>query len=768
MSRAASVDPSQGSENEDDQLSLGAQPAKRRRVVNQRRALSCTECKRRKTRCTSGVVPCEACIKRGKPDQCKWENGPGEVAAVSKAPDTYALASDLQQLKSQLVELATYVFSLPGGPANASASAALGSLANILSSSAGESATPSTSLASLLNPTSHQLNKIITPTSQPLPTPSSSSGGGGPNMESAVTSLEHLANSGHNNNNATTSSQPTASPFPSSSLSHNSPSLPILPPVHPAKSLPPLLDLNARPQAIMDMIFSLIPDATAGKRLAALYFQCEYHLGWHILHGPTFGKELREFYDLDPATRRAQTDPAWIAVFLMVLVFGLQSASPIEACALFPHLDRSEVPRLPSALYQASRMALEVARADSVPQVRAIISGLLYFPFLYHFGFSAEEGTRAITHLNCAIYCALSLSLHRVTSPSKVPMSDPAFSSLSPPLAFELVKRLWHHLSFLDGTTGSSLTGFRLCALPGLMKKRVGNYITIADHFTPFPGNYTDEDIMMDPLPKEREVVEVTAATVARVGSMFAFVTRKFVGSVAGRRDAGEKRLFSDETRDDDFLDDEVKEYHGALQQVLDYLPSPLLDPTDVPNWMICCLYSSIQNRILRMYRPIFARETSGPAYERAREASLASARCIISKQRLCMACPHLRPGFVKRWILGSALVLSVDLIKAIDNFEQVTVLNAKRTEIQQALEIFEQHNPFDRSPAVTQQCAKTIEAVLIACQKRLEMRLDGKPLGESEALRGFFETVGNGLREPVGKSSVALLFYNSIDIDQR
>lgn len=40
-----------------------------------RRALSCTECKRRKTKCSAlGKTPCDSCIKRGRPADCYWED----------------------------------------------------------------------------------------------------------------------------------------------------------------------------------------------------------------------------------------------------------------------------------------------------------------------------------------------------------------------------------------------------------------------------------------------------------------------------------------------------------------------------------------------------------------------------------------------------------------------------------------------------------------------------------------------------------------------
>lgn len=89
--RADSRDLSAGPSPQEEESGDGR---KRRRLT--RRTLSCTECKRRKTKasklspicayhkaydaiskCSSlGVTPCTSCVRRGRPDDCRWENLP--------------------------------------------------------------------------------------------------------------------------------------------------------------------------------------------------------------------------------------------------------------------------------------------------------------------------------------------------------------------------------------------------------------------------------------------------------------------------------------------------------------------------------------------------------------------------------------------------------------------------------------------------------------------------------------------------------------------
>lgn len=137
---------------------------------------------------------------------------------------------------------------------------------------------------------------------------------------------------------------------------------------------------------------------------------------------------------------------------------------------------------------------------------------------------ATPKSSQALHHLSTAISTALWLGLDRLT-PSSTPMHDLAFSQYPLSLAYELSKRLFHMLSFLDGCGTRRLGAWRL------------KHCT-----TPLPGNYTDEDLSLEELPPERPVSEVTAGTMSRVGAMFGDAIRMFLGAAAGS-----DRMFSDE-----------------------------------------------------------------------------------------------------------------------------------------------------------------------------------------------------------------------------
>lgn len=54
------------------------------------------------------------------------------------------------------------------------------------------------------------------------------------------------------------------------------------------------------------------------------------------------------------------------------LSIGLLSLSPMEVQLLFPRYDVADLDRLPSAFYQSSLYALELALCSSLPQIRYI------------------------------------------------------------------------------------------------------------------------------------------------------------------------------------------------------------------------------------------------------------------------------------------------------------------------------------------------------------------------------------------------------------
>ena len=143
-----------------------------------------------------------------------------------------------------------------------------------------------------------------------------------------MVNLEHLT-SREDKSSSLRSSSSLASPYATQPYQ--------TPTMRQGSNLPTLLDREHRSANLLDLIYSLVPEEMAGRRLSSLYLMGPYHDGWHVcssfhlkyeclltlcceqvLHGPSFGAELKMFYSLDPARRRAETDPAWLAIYLMV------------------------------------------------------------------------------------------------------------------------------------------------------------------------------------------------------------------------------------------------------------------------------------------------------------------------------------------------------------------------------------------------------------------------------------------------------------------
>lgn len=167
-----------------------------------------------------------------------------------RAEHTFALSSELDALRTQVQELAGYVYQ--HGPPS------------------GSRVPP---------PPPHTATALRQPTHpQPEPAPTSSLRKSShqttirDDVESAVTNLEHLTESGARSGPRSSASLP--SPFTALNQSYQNPN-------RPALTLPALLDRDHRSATLLDLIYSLVPEEVAGRRLASLFLMGPYHTAWH-------------------------------------------------------------------------------------------------------------------------------------------------------------------------------------------------------------------------------------------------------------------------------------------------------------------------------------------------------------------------------------------------------------------------------------------------------------------------------------------------------
>ncbi|KAK8869441.1 hypothetical protein IAR55_000005 [Kwoniella newhampshirensis] len=593
-------------------------PGEQKKERTIRRALSCTECKRRKTKCSAvGRVPCDSCVQRGRPGDCFWEGLPTDADVVSQLPSDsedrpVITHSDVAVLREQVEKLQGLVTTLTqqyavllretrspqgeGGPAN-------------------------------LTPVPLSISSPVA--SPPAHGPSSLRDEIGSNVrfETTAKSIEHLVLG------------PSVRPgvTETSTYSVQTAGNPI------STLLSSQLDGSpSRDYVIVDAILRLLPpSSTTSRILIEDYFGGPLHRGWHSVTKYTFVRQFEVYSAMNLEQQLATMDSAWVSVYLM-----------------------------------ASLIALDVANYLAVPQIRHIQVALLYINYLFHFGDSADKANLALRHLDSAISTAQWIGLDLVNDdPASAPIGDPAFADIPVHAAFETSKQLLHMLSFVDGT---------IYKRPGLW--RLGNAVNV-----PTPGNLNDVDVLYDLSPTRRSAADFTDATLAILGGKFASTIRKYTKQGSSL---------------ENLPYDQVMEYDRALRAILHAIP-PLAARNTQSGWMMHHLFSSIHNRLLRVHRPFMVKGYEDSRWAFSARMSVESAKAIISAQQLMMP-------FVKRWILGSAIVLAVDGILH-GGLQQTSSSQSSQACLIQALAILQSAVNHGTNLDVSYACVRAIQALLDA-----------------------------------------------------
>ncbi|WVQ80906.1 hypothetical protein IAT38_003013 [Cryptococcus sp. DSM 104549] len=691
-----------------------------------RRALSCTECKRRKTRCSSlGRIPCDACVKRGKPEDCRWEGLEGieepQISPVAhqRSSSTSLTSSDVAALRDQVEKLQHIVEALTRHQTLQTPSSTSTSHRPLLPSTSTSTSASSNSL-----PTApHSVRSIqqqLALASSLIPDNAQAQG----NLESAATSLEQLV--------LGPGLRPGITETPALAVTS--------PPAASARSskLFPLLSKSASTREedhIWDETAGLLPGSQVVPVLVHDYFNGPLNKGWHIVPRIPFSRQVDIYSTMSPALQKASIDPGWLAVYFMILAFSIKFADVDRLASLMPSRSREDITALPGVLYHASVNALEESNYLAAPQIRHIQASLLYVNFLFHFGDSAASANVALRHLDSAISTAQWLGLDIMADdPCRAPLNDRAFEDLSPRAALEAAKVLFFMLSMLDGT---------IYKRPGLW--RLG---TALENATAMPRNLNDDDHQYSTDPVGRRSTEFTESSLSIVGGAFGNTIRKFAR-------AQKYALASNGA--DDMPYGEVLEYDNALRDDLGLMPSEENRNSEA-GWMLNHVYSSIHNRILRMHRPYMVRGYCEERWMLSKQASIESARAIIASQLLVRS--WLRPGFVKRWILGAAIILAVDYV--ISTPPSPTPDHPfpciSRAGVVSAREIFEDdaRRMGQNTSLLTRQCLKAIEALIAAGDVAVQRQRD------AAAHHGDGRGVGLGVggKEGVGDANALLARY--------
>nr|XP_031861000.1 uncharacterized protein CI109_003360 [Kwoniella shandongensis]KAA5528072.1 hypothetical protein CI109_003360 [Kwoniella shandongensis] len=498
------------------------------------------------------------------------------------------------------------------------------------------------------------------------------------------------------------------------------------PDLHPISALLSAQDsyVSSRDHVLLDAILRLLPpSATTSRILIQDYFDGPIHTGWHAITKYTFIRQFQLYSSMTLEDQLLGMESGWVAVYLMILAFSVRFSTLDHLQQLFPQRSQEEISGLPDLLYRASLVALDVSNYLVVPQIRHIQAALLYINFLFHFGDSAEKANLALRHLDSAISTAQWLGLDIIGSDSnKAPLLDPAFLHVSPRAAYETSKQLLHMLSFMDGT----------------IYKRAGLWRMDAAVNVAVPENLNDTDLLHMTFPVERPSDEFTDSSLSILGSSFACVIRRH-----SRKDRSDHELSYDQ----------IMDYDRALREVLKSILT-LPDRNAQSAWMMNHLFSSIHNRLLRIHRPYMVKGYHDAQWTFSSHASVESAKAIIETQKLMLPWPHLRPGFVTRWILGSAIVLAVNSVLRSEQENHAAQHESGREDLAQAIAILQSEVNHGIATEVNLGCIRAIQAM--SDSMGLESATHSVHGASDMRLQSYFDEVKRRILAPVSTDDVA------------
>ncbi|WOO79925.1 uncharacterized protein LOC62_02G003439 [Vanrija pseudolonga] len=452
----------------DDHESSSQPPEKKQRQA--RRALSCTECKRRKTKCSAlGKTPCDACVRRGRPGECVW------IDAEAHNGPAYALTADLDSLRRQVEELKELL--------QVQITTTAGVLARI-AEAAPVSAVPQAAHGT--------------------PRTTSSGAASGPAGTSAGSVAAHDSGEASVGRRASTTRMPrsavetTLKGFEASVVG-TLPGTRFVGPGSVVRNAASIRrgDATAAPRATaLERAYALLPPVDLGRAIVDEYFRGPLNRGWPIVEEVTFRQKFDEYMSFKPL-EGTMDQMSWLAVYLMMLASTTKMNHHMRR---FSNHDPSD---LPLALYFGAMDCLDAADYLTVPQIRHLQVVVMSLTFHFHFADVNAQGNIALRNVDAAISTCQWLELDILEDdPAALPADDAALVGLSPVQGLELVKRLVHYLCFADGT----------------FQKRLGLWRWCHNLKTPFPGNYID----LWHLDDERPLTELTSATLPRIGSAFA------------------------------------------------------------------------------------------------------------------------------------------------------------------------------------------------------------------------------------------------------
>ncbi|BGP13177.1 hypothetical protein JCM10213v2_001096 [Rhodosporidiobolus nylandii] len=638
--------------------------------------------KRRKVKCDR-KVPCSTCIRRGQPEACVWD----AEGAITPDAQPFALATQFQEVSARLQEVEAFLRTLPpemraGAPQSRLAFP--------------DPSVPLPAERAAVERTDNARSGIES------------------ELEKAVLSLENATF--HEANNVNPPQQ--ADDFLVTPMSYNAPGPPPIAshpePTGEATSIlsPPLVfagpqsavalglelcfteeQMYAQRDAALDSLFALVPSQDVSYSLLQRYID---GVAWfyNVLHIPAFLAEHGRFWEMVPARRRNDVDPAWLSLYFMVLALGLDAAQSAGPSLDLPFSDRTESTR---RWYAAALRCFHLSDWARRPQFRLVQVTVLFGQF-NHISPSGDDMNGYISYLAIGVRVAQKLRLHLLgNDPSTMPPDDPA---LPPGL-----------LCFLDTVSANG---------------RLGAYLVHKEQVTSAPlSNLNTADLSLTDwrvTPAPRSVWTESSLDMKMVFDKLVTHGGDFTYETVLQLDREARVLLAD-------FPDALSSENARLDKA---------NPTLRKQRFFAL--SGINSRLLRLHRPYVLLGYSDSRYRYSTDSALKAARAtIIAHHNGRDALANLRIVFSHT--LSAAIVVASNLFHLVDTSASTAELEDQKDLLAMSLEVFDPTTV--SSPMLVRVLAHgaaIISSLVSAADERDQRR--SRQNGALDGLRSFTQTL--------------------------
>ncbi|BGP37248.1 hypothetical protein JCM10449v2_001153 [Rhodotorula kratochvilovae] len=424
-------------------------------------------------------------------------------------------------------------------------------------------------------------------------------------------------------------------------------------------------ELEAMRCIALDKIFATFPSQETAYTLLDTYFE-DVSWFYHCLHEPAFRAEHKRFWEMVAQGRRYDVDPAWLALFCMVMALGLSSTLPNVPLRDLPPPRRNETCQ---ALYAAALRLFQLSGYARRPQFR-IVQLVVLFGVFNIASPAGDDMNGFVSYLADGVRVAQKLRLHLLTDdPSNMPPEDPAFPPGPNSVKRQTALRVWGLIAFVDTISANA---------------RLGAYLVHNEHCTTPPlanlntSQLSSTEWQIDPAPRSVWTDASMEYSKHRGGLFMKLLFDKLV------------------THASDFSYDTVLSLDREMRAVVSGFPDALATESvrlDQANPKLRRQrFSSLagaHSRLVRLHRPYVLLGYSDVRYRYSTASCLKAARiCVTAHENGREELANIR--IMYSHTLSAAIVLASNLFYLIDSKASSAEIEGQRDILCTALDIFD------------------------------------------------------------------------------